>query len=439
MHLKLRTGGQVDIAAQATVVGLGAVLIANEGGCLTVFDNAVMHHELTGNIHSAACAAFISAGGCVSHALCLTANDLAAVHIEEAILGNADGSTAGVNNLGGIDGAAVQRQCAVTHHDTHTHGAVAGGCDHTGLGLAGVHNGQLDTGVVHDQHAGAGRGLHTVAVQIQADLSVLREAGLALGFHIGHQLIMAGVLGQGLGIGPLVPGNRFLTVLALSLVGEHIVGALTQINMGDVAIQVGNGHHAVVLDGFSHATDLAGLAGHIPNTVGIQLLQHHGHTVKILRGVGLDHGLGRALHEEAPCHLLQGHLTQQEHIGDETVFIILQAHELLMIHGVDSFSVHCLQRQDLAIMEKPNMEIPIALGLTGGHTGLGLTGILLHIQVPVELVGLHGVFRGGHGGLGSLSAGALCQHQAQHHGQNDHSRNDPNEQRFLVFHKNTPF
>ena len=441
VHFELGAGGQVDIAAQTTVVGLGAILIGNDGGGRAVFDDAVVHDELAGNIHSAACAAFKGAGGLVALALSLAADDLAAVHVEELTLGNADRAAAGVHNIGSVDGAATDGQRTVLDHDGHAHVAHTVGSDGAGLVIAGVHDGHLDAGLVHDDDTAVICAIDTVAVQIQADLGILADAGLRLGLDIGLQLVVTAVGGHCILSGPLAPGNGLVTMLAEAVVVEHIVGTVVNEDMGDVAFQVSDHHDLIHLHCLGHAALVAGLAGHIPNTVGVKALQHNFHTLEVDGGVELDDGTGSALHVEAPADLLQGQLVEQLNTGNKTVFIDLQTHDLLVVDGIDELPLCHLQGNDLTLVEEADMEIAIALGHTGRHARFGLAGIFLPIQVPVNIIGLRLVAAGGGRRAGRCrgTTRALGQHQRQRRKQHDDSRNDTDDQSFFVFHVNTPF
>ena len=141
-----RTAGHANVAAQAALVRHLAALHGFNRLGIAVTDDAVIHNKLAAlDVNRGAQTVGIGAVG-IPLGQSRAADQLAAVHVEETAGSNINGSAAqaGGGSIGSIDLTAVEVASAVAHPNAQALGfRFAVGRDHTGLALAGIHNGQL--------------------------------------------------------------------------------------------------------------------------------------------------------------------------------------------------------------------------------------------------------------------------------------------------------
>ena len=414
------------------------------GRCLAVTDNTAVHADRACALHSAAQAVVPLTGGCYKLGRGSTADDLTAVHIKEGVLLHLHNSTVELgHHVAAVQNTGVQMELTVTHPNDTALGRCHGVTHQTaGLCLAGIHQRQAGAGIVQRDHTGILLAMHLMAVQIQADLHIGFKAHLGDLCHIHHQLIVAGLTGQHIGSCPLAPGNGLVTMLALALMGEHIVGAVIQEDVEHLAVFVHNGVNTVIDDGGGLAAGLAGYAGHIVNAGVLIALQQDFHAHQSCRGVHLHHLAAHGLHIEAPAGCLIRQFPHIHNFGNEAFLVKFQTHEPHSVQLVDHLAVCGLHGDDLAILEHTDMEKAVTFGGTAGHTRLGLAVKFCSVQIPVDGIAL-GLSRSrGCHRRRSLLGRAAQQHQTQHGSQQNDRAKNANQKRlcatFLIFHKYSP-
>ena len=435
LQLKHSAAANEDISAVAALYLQCSLLILMSGLSSAAGDRTAVHTHRAAKIYRATGAVGPTAvGRSAGLRLRNTANDRAIVQVEIPLGVDHDHRAVGADHITAVQSTAIHIGVTVANPQNAALTGVTMTNQRSLLFRAGIHHYKLRSGALQRNHAAILGSVDLVAVEVNAHLHIGLQIGCAGQLQVGHHLIVTGARGEVIHLRPLIPGNSFLTVEALCLVGQEIIGALCNKHMGQLSCQVLNTDHPVINHRLRRNTLGAGNTGHIPNAGFLRGFQHQHHAIKGIGGIELDHIAARTLHEEQIAGDLQRHLLQRQSINDQAILVKDKTHKIHGVQLVDHLALCRAQRDLFSIQLETDMEQAIRLRLTGRHTCLRFSVIKLTVQVHINLVGrnfFNHVRRCIGGFTGSISC-ALGQHQRQHRRQNHHGCNNADNQAFVI-------